>query len=118
MTLATSGCSRHVVAFPPLVRGDLMDDTCSYTLDGSPLPAATYQIAAIWGAASPWASHLINIGFHAVNGWLAGTASPEPPPVSACAASVAAGRAFLLKPPMRGRVGRLGQPGRVDWMPA
>jgi hypothetical protein len=32
-----------------------------------PFPAVTYQVAALWGAASPLANHAINVGFHAVN---------------------------------------------------
>ena len=32
-----------------------------------PFPAVTYQVAALWGAASPIANHVINIAFHTGN---------------------------------------------------
>jgi hypothetical protein len=44
-----------------------------------PFPALSYQIAAIFGAGSPVANHVINIGFHAVNAllvfWIAANAA-------------------------------------------
>jgi hypothetical protein len=35
-----------------------------------PFPAVTYQLAAVWGAASPVANHAMNIAFHAANALL------------------------------------------------
>jgi hypothetical protein len=54
--------------FPKWFVGTWMDDIWGYTPDEiRPFPAVTYQIAALWGAASPVANHVINIAFHAIN---------------------------------------------------
>jgi len=48
-----------------------MDDIWGYTPDEiRPFPAVTYQVAAWWGAVSPVANHLFNIGFHVANALL------------------------------------------------
>ena len=54
--------------FPQWFVSNWMDDIWGYTPDEiRPFPAVTYQLAAWWGAASPVANHVINVGFHATN---------------------------------------------------
>ncbi len=54
--------------FPRWFVSNWMDDIWGYTPDEiRPFPAVTYQFAAWWGAGSPVANHVINIGFHATN---------------------------------------------------
>jgi hypothetical protein len=102
--------------FPRWFAGTWMDDIWGYTPDEvRPFPAATYQIAAIWGAASPWANHLINIGFHAVNGWLVYGIARAAAGLGA-AASVAAAVLFAVLPMQAESVAWV--TGRVDSMPA
>ena len=102
--------------FPRWFVGTWMDDIWGYTPDEvRPFPAATYQIAAIWGAASPWANHLINIGFHAVNGWLVYAIARAAAGLGV-AASVAAAVLFAVLPMQAESVAWV--TGRVDSMPA
>ena len=57
--------------FPRWFVSNWMEDIWGYTPDEvRPFPAVTYQIAALGGAASPVANHLINIAFHAINALL------------------------------------------------
>ena len=80
-----------------------------------PFPAVTYQIAALWGASSPVANHVINIAFHAVNTLLvlriAETAAGLPLVSAAFAAVV-----FAVLPMQSESVAWV--TGRVDSMPA
>jgi hypothetical protein len=102
--------------FPRWFVGTWMDDIWGYTPDEvRPFPAATYQIAAIWGAASPWANHLINIGFHAVNAWLVYGIARAAAGLGV-AASAAAAVLFAVLPMQAESVAWV--TGRVDSMPA
>jgi hypothetical protein len=57
--------------FPRWFVTSWMDDIWGFTPDEiRPFVAPTYQIAAVWGAASPVANHVINIGLHAGNALL------------------------------------------------
>ncbi len=57
--------------FPRWFVSPWMDDIWGEPPDEiRPFPAVTYQVAALWGAASPIANHVINIAFHAVNALL------------------------------------------------
>jgi hypothetical protein len=80
-----------------------------------PFPAVSYQVAALWGAASPVANHVINVGFHAVNALLvlriAKTAAGLPLVPAAFAALV-----FAVLPMQTESVAWV--TGRVDSMPA
>jgi hypothetical protein len=54
--------------FPRWFVSTWMDGIWGYTPDEiRPFPAVTYQLASLWGAASPVANHAINIAFHMVN---------------------------------------------------
>ena len=102
--------------FPRWFVSTWMDDIWGYTPDEiRPFPAVTYQIAAWWGAASPVANHVINIGFHAVNAILvfavAETAAGLPLAPAAFAALV-----FAVLPMQTESVAWV--TGRVDSMPA
>ena len=102
--------------FPRWFVSTWMDDIWGYTPDEiRPFPAVTYQLAAWWGAASPVANHVINIGFHAVNALLvfgvARTAAGLAPGPAAFAAVV-----FALLPMQTESVAWV--TGRVDSMPA
>ncbi len=103
-------------AFPRWFVSTWMDDIWGYTPDEiRPFPAFTYQVAALWGAASPVANHVVNIAFHAANGLLvfgmaratAGLGLP---------ASLAAAVLFVLLPMQAESVAWI--TGRVDSMPA
>lgn len=55
-------------AFPGWFVSTWMDDIWGFTPDEiRPFPALSYQVAAIWGAGSPVANHVINIAFHVAN---------------------------------------------------
>ena len=57
--------------FPRWFISTWMDNIWGYPPDEiRPFPAVTYQVAALGGAASPVANHIINIGFHAANALL------------------------------------------------
>ena len=57
--------------FPRWFVTSWMDDIWGATQDEiRPFPAVTYQLAALWGATSPLANHVTNIGFHAANALL------------------------------------------------
>ena len=63
--------TKPVTYFPLWFVSPWMDDIWGYSPDElRPFPAATYQVAALFGAGSPTANHVINIAFHAVNAWL------------------------------------------------
>ena len=102
--------------FPRWFVSTWMDDIWGYTPDEiRPFPAVTYQIAAWWGAGSPVANHVINIGFHAANAVLVFG-------VARTAAGLALGPAafaalvFALLPMQTESVAWV--TGRVDSMPA
>jgi hypothetical protein len=102
--------------FPRWFVSTWMDDIWGYTPDEiRPFPAVTYQAAAWWGAASPVANHVINVGFHAVNAMLvfgiAQTAAGLALGPAAFAALV-----FALLPMQTESVAWV--TGRVDSMPA
>ncbi len=102
--------------FPRWFVSTWMDDIWGYTPDEiRPFPAVTYQIAAWWGAGSPIANHVINIGFHAINVILvfsiAQTAAGLPLGPAAFAALV-----FAVLPMQTESVAWV--TGRVDSMPA
>ena len=80
-----------------------------------PFPAVTYQVAALWGAASPVANHAINIAFHAVNALLVfsiAEATAGLPLLPAAFAAVV----FAMLPMQSEAVAWV--TGRVDSMPA
>ena len=57
--------------FPTWFVTSWMDDIWGATQDEvRPFPAVTYQLAAIWGATSTVANHVMNIAFHAANALL------------------------------------------------
>ena len=102
--------------FPRWFASTWMDDIWGYTPDEiRPFPAVTYQVAAVFGAASPVANHVINISFHAVNGVLVLGIARAAAGLSAGAALVAA-LVFVLLPFHAESVAWI--TGRVDSMPA
>lgn len=80
-----------------------------------PFPAVTYQAAALFGAGSPVANHVINIAFHAVNAWLVFRIAEVSVGLMPAAAAFAA-LAFALLPMQAESVAWV--TGRVDSMPA
>jgi hypothetical protein len=57
--------------FPRWFVTSWMDDIWGATLDEiRPFPAVMFQLAALWGATSPLANHMMNIAFHAANAML------------------------------------------------
>ena len=102
--------------FPRWFVSPWTDNIWGYTPDEiRPFPAVTYQVSALWGAASPVANHVINIAFHAVNALLvlgvAESAAGLSPVSSAFAALV-----FAVLPMQTESVAWV--TGRVDSMPA
>ncbi len=102
--------------FPHWFYTTWMEDIWGYTPDEiRPFPAVSYQMAALFGAASPYANHVINIGFHVANALLvfavaqraAGLAGPS---------AAAAALAFAVLPMQTESVAWI--TGRVDSMPA
>ncbi len=80
-----------------------------------PFPAVTYQVAALFGAESPVANHVINISFHAVNAWLVFLVAEMAAGLSLPAAAFA-GLIFAVLPMQTESVAWV--TGRVDSMPA
>ena len=80
-----------------------------------PFPAVTYQVAALWGAASPVANHVINIAFHAVNALLVFRIGEAAAGLSIGPAAFAA-LVFAILPMQTESVAWI--TGRVDSMPA
>jgi hypothetical protein len=80
-----------------------------------PFTAVTYQLAALGGAASPVANHLINIAFHAVNALLVFRVGEAAAGLSPIAAAVGA-LMFAILPMQTESVAWI--TGRVDSMPA
>ena len=103
-------------AFPGWFVSTWMDDIWGYTPDEiRPFPAVTYQVTAWWGAASPVANHVMNIGLHAANALLVlvigVVAAGLGLPAATCAAIV-----FAVLPIHPESVAWV--TGRVDSMPA
>jgi hypothetical protein len=93
-----------------------MDDIWGYTPDEiRPFPAVTYQIAAVFGAASPYANHVFNIAFHAANTLLVLAVAIEAAGLALVPALVAA-LCFAVLPMQTESVAWI--TGRVDSMPA
>jgi hypothetical protein len=80
-----------------------------------PFPAVSYQVAALLGAGSPVANHVINIGFHAVNAWLVFRIAEVAVGLTLPAAALA-GLVFAVLPMQAESVAWV--TGRVDSMPA
>lgn len=93
-----------------------MEDIWGYTPDEiRPFPAVSYQIAAVFGAASPYANHVINLAFHALNAVLVLAVAIEAAGLGVAAAATAA-LCFAVLPMQAESVAWI--TGRVDSMPA
>jgi hypothetical protein len=102
--------------FPRWFVSTWMDDIWGYTPDEiRPFPAVSYQIAAILGAASPVANHVINIAFHAASAVLVLAVATEAAGL-ALAPGVFAALVFAVLPMQAESVAWI--TGRVDSMPA
>ncbi len=103
-------------SFPRWFVTTWMDDIWGYTPDEiRPFPALSYQVAALWGAASPVANHAINIAFHAVNTLLVFGIGRTAAGLG-LAGSLAAAVIFAVLPMQAESVAWI--TGRVDSMPA
>ena len=108
--------SKPASYFPRWFVTTWMEDIWGYTPDEiRPFPALSYQIAALFGAASPVANHVINIAFHAVNAVLVLAVAQRAAGLGLAAATVAA-LVFALLPMQTESVAWI--TGRVDSMPA
>jgi hypothetical protein len=93
-----------------------MDDIWGYTPDEiRPFPAVTYRLAALAGAGSPVANHLLNIALHAANALLVCAIGVRAAGLGLPAALLAA-LVFALLPAQAETVAWV--TGRVDSMPA
>jgi hypothetical protein len=103
-------------SFPRWFVTTWMDDIWGFTLDEiRPFPAVTYQIAALWGAASPVANHVMNVALHAGNGLLVLSIARSAAGLSVVASTLAA-VVFVLLPTQPESVAWI--TGRVDSLPA
>ena len=108
--------SKPATYFPRWFVSTWMEDIWGYTPDEiRPFPAVSYQIAAVFGAASPYANHVINIAFHAVNTLLVLAVAVEAAGLALAPALVAA-LCFAVLPMQTESVAWI--TGRVDSMPA
>ena len=108
--------SKPVTWFPRWFVTTWMEDIWGYTPDEiRPFPAVTYQIAAVFGAASPYANHVTNLAFHAVNALLVLAVGVEAAGL-AVAPAAAAALFFAVLPMQAESVAWI--TGRVDSMPA
>jgi hypothetical protein len=108
--------SKPATYFPRWFVSTWMEDIWGYTPDEiRPFPALSYQIAAVFGAASPYANHVINIAFHAVNTLLVLAVAVEAAGLALAPALVAA-LCFAVLPMQTESVAWI--TGRVDSMPA
>jgi hypothetical protein len=106
---------KPLLYFPRWFVTSWMDDIWGATQDEiRPFPAVTFQVAALWGAASPVANHATNIAFHAANALLV-LAIARTIGVSFLASSYAA-LVFAILPLHAESVAWI--TGRVDTMPA
>jgi len=102
--------------FPRWFFTSWMDDIFGVTLDEiRPFTAASYQMAAAWGATSPVANHVMNIAFHAANALLVLAVARVAGRLSLTASTFAA-LAFALLPLHAETVVWI--TGRVDSIPA
>jgi hypothetical protein len=102
--------------FPRWFVTSWMDDIWGATQDEiRPFPAVTYQLAAIWGATSPLANHVMNIAFHAANALLVLAIARAVAGLSFLASTYAA-LAFAILPLHAESVAWI--TGRVDTIPA
>ncbi len=93
-----------------------MDDIWGFTLDEiRPFPALTYQVSALWGAASPVANHIMNVALHAGSGLLVLSIARSAAGLGILAATFAA-LVFVLLPTQAESVAWV--TGRVDSLPA
>ncbi len=93
-----------------------MDDIWGYVPDEiRPFPAATYQLSALWGAASPVANHVINVALHALNAVLVLIVTQRSAGLSLVPSAFAA-VVFAVLPMQTESVAWI--TGRVDSMPA
>jgi hypothetical protein len=93
-----------------------MDTIWGYSPDEiRPFPAVTYQLASLWGVASPVANHLLNIALHVANALLVYAVGVSVAGLPVPAATWAA-LAFALLPAQTETVAWV--TGRVDSMPA
>jgi hypothetical protein len=108
--------SKPATYFPHWFVTTWMDDIWGYTPDEvRPFPAVSYQVAAVFGAASPYANHVINIAFHALNAVLVLAVAIEAAGLTVVPALVAA-VVFAVLPMQTETVAWI--TGRVDSMPA
>lgn len=108
--------SKPATWFPRWFVTTWMEDIWGYTPDEiRPFPAVTYQIAAVFGAASPYPNHVVNIAFHAVNAVLVLAVAIEVAGLG-LAAALAAALSFAVLPMQAESVAWI--TGRVDSMPA
>jgi len=102
--------------FPRWFVSSWMDGIWGFTPDEiRPFPAITYQVAALWGAASPVANHLMNVALHAGNGLLVLAIARVVAGLGLVGATCAA-LVFVLLPSQAESVAWV--TGRVDSMPA
>jgi hypothetical protein len=93
-----------------------MDDIWGYTPDEiRPFPAVTYQLTALWGAASPVANHVLNITLHAATALLVAAVGVHAAGLGLWAAAFA-GAVFAVHPMQAETVAWV--TGRVDSIPA
>jgi hypothetical protein len=108
--------SKPATFFPRWFVIPWMEDIWGYTPDEiRPFPALSYQIAAIFGAASPYANHVVNIAFHVANALLVLAVARQAAGLQLVPAMIA-GLAFALLPMQTESVAWI--TGRVDSMPA
>jgi hypothetical protein len=108
--------SKPVTYFPRWFVTTWMEDIWGYTPDEvRPFPALSYQIATLFGAASPTANHVVNIAFHVANALLVLAVARQAAGLSAAPAAIA-GLLFALLPMQTESVAWI--TGRVDSMPA
>jgi hypothetical protein len=102
--------------FPRWFISPWMDNIWGYMPDEiRPFTAVTYQVAALWNAASPVANHAINIAFHAANALLVFGVAETAAGLSLGPAAFAA-LVFAVLPMQTESVAWV--TGRVDSMPA
>lgn len=108
--------SKPATWFPRWFYTSWMENIWGYLPDEvRPFPALSYQITSLWGAASPVAHHVLNIGLHALNGVLLFAIAREAAGLSLRAAAFA-GLVFVLLPVHTESVAWI--TGRVDSMPS
>jgi hypothetical protein len=102
--------------FPQWFVSPWMDQIWGFTPDElRPFPAVSYQMAAVFGAAEPFANHAINIGFHAATALLVLQVARHAAGLALPAATLAS-MLFVLLPNQGETVAWI--TGRVDSLPA